>query len=90
MNANPGAANPVRFSTTCGDYYALAQESTTSYFEASSNGLVAVVDASDHCLAGPSDFVVPAAASCPLIACGMVSCGSPDGGIGGGPDGGVH
>jgi hypothetical protein len=84
MSANPGEANPPRFSTACGDsLYAFEQGGLTMYYEQSTTGIVAIVDGNGACVAGPSDFVVPAAASCPMIACSMQNCG-------GGPDGGTE
>ena len=77
MNASSGT---LQYSTTCGsgsEYYALSQGSTTSYYSASSNDLLAVVDGQGRCIAGPADFVAPVASTCPLVTCGMFSCGGP-------------
>jgi hypothetical protein len=85
MNADPGNPNVPHFSTACGgdSLYAFQKDGATMYYESSTSGLVAIVDASGSCVAGPSEFVAPAAASCPLIACSMQNCG-------GGPDGGFE
>jgi hypothetical protein len=73
----------LQYSTTCGSsLYALSQGSTTSYYTASNNALLAVVGADGKCIAGPANFAPPAASSCPLVTCGMFSCG-------GGPDAGA-
>jgi hypothetical protein len=88
MNAEPGAPDAPHFSTACGSdsLYAFERGDQTMYYEASTSGLVAIVDASGSCVAGPSDFVAPAASSCPMIACSMQNCGGgPDGGFGGMP-----
>lgn len=82
MNASSGN---VQYSTTCTDaYYALAQASTVSYYASSTQALYAVVDSAGRCVAGPADFVAPAPSACPLVTCGMFSCGGPPDG---GPDG---
>ncbi len=73
----------LSYSTSCGAYFALATSGgTTSYFDSSSQALVAVVDASGDCVGGPSDFVAPASSACFLVPCGVESCGGP-------PDGGM-
>ena len=71
----------VQSSMACGSFFAFSQGDTTSYYETSTSGLLAIVDAKAGCLAGPSDFAVPAAASCPLVVCGMETCGGPPPGV---------
>ena len=76
MTADPGTA---RFSTTCGGYDVHEHGGTTGYYEASTGGLLAIVDGNGQCLAGALDFRQPAATSCPLMECGMFSCGGEGG-----------
>ena len=75
MNALPGTG--VQMAASCGSFFALQQAGTTSYYDATSSALVAVVNVGGNCLGGASDFAAPAAGACGFTQCGSMSCGGP-------------
>jgi hypothetical protein len=80
MNAIPMGPT-TRWAPSCGAFFGLEQADGTSYFDAKTNALVAVVDANGKCVAGPSDFAAPAPESCTFTVCGPMNCGgAPDAG----------
>jgi hypothetical protein len=80
MNALLGTS--VQMAASCGLFFALRQPGTngagtTSYYDATSSALVAVVDSNGDCLGGASDFAAPTAEACGFTPCGSMSCGGP-------------